>query len=109
MYERSRNFIDCNIAGFTYYDGIDVIDKLTIGTTVSLRAEPDNPYDPEAVAIYYNKTKLGYVPKQKNIYVSDLLYFGYNEIFEAKISARNPENEPEHQFRIVVKLIDNRV
>jgi hypothetical protein len=27
MYERSRNLIDCHIAGFTYYDGLEVIDQ----------------------------------------------------------------------------------
>ena len=108
MYERSRNVVDCHIAGFTYYDGVDVIDKLELGTPVTLRSEPDNPHDPEAVSIYYEDTKLGYIPRYKTCYVSKLLYFGHGDIYEAKINSRKLEEKPEFQFRIVVKLKDNR-
>ena len=108
MYEKSRNFLDCHVAGFAYYDGLDVIDQLLPGTLVTLESEPDNPYDPEAVAIYFGKTKLGYIPKAKNASISSLLYFGHDTIFEARICSRNLENDPERQFRIVIKLVDNR-
>lgn len=108
MYERSRNLIDCHIAGFTYYDGLDVIEELKLGTPVTLKSEPENPYDHEAVAIYFGKTKLGYVPQAKNGFVSNLLYFGHNDILEAKINSHNPEANPENQFRIVIKIKDNR-
>jgi len=108
MYERTRNFIDCHIAGFKYYDGLDVIAYLKLGTPVTLRSEPDNPYDTYAVAIYYEDTKLGYVPREKNGHVSDLLYFGYSDILDAKINYCNPEANTENQFRIVIKLKDNR-
>ena len=108
MYERSRNILDCNITGFNYYDGLDVLKKLKPGVQVTLKSEPENPYDPNAVSIYYKDTKLGYVPRAKNVFISDLLYFGYGSILEAKINARNLDAHPEHQFRLVVKIIDNR-
>lgn len=108
MYERSRNLFDCHIAGFTYYDGLDIIEQLVPATTVTLVLEPDNPYDPEAVAVYFKKNKLGYIPKNNNTYISNLLYFGHGAILEAKITARNLEEHPENQFRIVVRLKDNR-
>ena len=108
MYERSRNLLDCHIAGFTYYDGLDVIDRLKLGAPVSLVSEPDNPHDSDAVAIYFDGTKLGYVPKHKNSNVSNLLYFGHGGIMDAKINCHNPEADTEHQFRIVIKLKDNR-
>lgn len=109
MYERSRHLMDCHIAGFTYYDGLDVLDNLKPGTPVDLKAEPDNPYDPEAVAIYYGDTKLGYIPRAKTYYVSKLLYFGHGDIYDVKINHRNLEEKPENQFRIVVKIMDNRI
>ena len=108
MYERSRNILDCHIAGFTYYDGLDVIEELKQGTPVMLHAEPENPYDSEAVAIYYKDTKLGYVPQAKNSFVSNLLYFGYGDIVEAKINCNNPQANTENQFRVVIKIKDNR-
>ena len=108
MHERSRNLLECHIAGFTYYDGLDVIRKLKIGIPVILKPEFDNPYDPNAVAIYYKNTKLGFIPRVKNHSISQLIYFGYADLFEAKINCRNLNENPENQFRIVIKIKDNR-
>jgi hypothetical protein len=108
MYERSRHLMDCHIAGFTYYDGLDVIKELEPGTPVDLRSEPENPYDTNAVSIYYKETKLGYVPRNKNAYICDLLYFGHGSIVTAKISHHDPYAGSEHQFRIAVKIKDKR-
>jgi len=55
-----------NIAGWNYYDGIDVLYKLVSGTAVRLVSEPDNLYDDAAVAVYYQNTKLGHVPRTCN-------------------------------------------
>ena len=52
--------------------------------------------------------KLGYVPKEKNSFLSTLLYYGYGDILEARIQYANVENHPERQFRVVVKIKDNR-
>jgi len=108
MYERSKHLLDCHIAGFTYYDGLDVINELQLGTPVSLKSEPENPYDPNAVSIYYGNTKLGYVPKSYNRILSDILYFGHSDTVNARISQSNLEAHAEHQFRISVKIKDNR-
>ena len=81
-WEPSRHFMDFHIAGFAYYDGLDVIDQLILGQQVSLIVEADNPHDPEAVAIYFKDIKLGYVPSAKNILLSNLLYYGHSAIFE---------------------------
>ena len=72
-YEPSRYIVDFHVAGFTYYDGLDVINELSLGQPVSLIVETDNPYDSEAVVIYYKDKKIGYVPKEKNSFLSTLL------------------------------------
>lgn len=107
-YEPSRLLLDFHIAGFAYYDGLAVIHKLTVGKTVQLVAEPDNPYDAQAVAIYYKTHKLGYVPHQHNEWLSKFLYFGYQDAFEAHIQTANTENHPERQFRVAVQLKNNK-
>lgn len=103
MYQKSRNLLDCHIAGFIYYDGLDVIDELVLGAHVSLKLEEDNPYDPEAVAIYFKDSKLGYVPQGRCPELCSLLYYG-EDLLEARICSRDSENHPERQFRIVVKF-----
>lgn len=108
MYTPSRHFADFHIAGFTYWDGLDVIGDLKPGTELSLRGEPENPYDGEAVAIYYGERKIGYIPKDRNSEISKFLYFGYGDFFETRISQADTEQHPERQFRVVVKIRDIR-
>ncbi|WP_288394695.1 HIRAN domain-containing protein [uncultured Vagococcus sp.] len=107
-FEPSRHLADFHVAGFAYHDGLEVIDELTLGKSVTLVAEPDNPYDPEAVAIFYTDKKIGYIPKDKNSLFSTLLFFGHTNLFESRIQFVNKESHPERQFRVVVKIKDNR-
>lgn len=107
-YEPSRFVMDFHLAAFAYYDGLTVIDELTLGQKVELVAEPDNPHDPDAVAIYYQGKKIGYVPEAKNALLSTFLYFGHGDIFEARIQAMNLQQHPERQFRVVVYVKDGR-
>ncbi|WP_416207831.1 HIRAN domain-containing protein [Enterococcus sp. HY326] len=106
--EPSRHFSDFHLAGFAYWEGIHVAEELNWGKPVTLQAEPDNPHDPEAVAVYYQDKKIGYVPRGKNQVLSQFLYYGYGEMFEAFIQAVNKESHPERQFRVVVMLKDGR-
>lgn len=106
-YEPSRTLDSFYIAGFTHHDGLEVIDELVLGADVELFIEPDNPYDAEAVAIYYRGKKLGYVPKDKNSWISLMLYYGH-DVFEAKVQATSKEVHPEQQIRVVLKLKDSR-
>ena len=108
MYERSRSLFECHIAGVTYSDWLDVIDELKIGTTVTLVSEPDNPYDPNAIAIYYKRARLGYVPRYKNGLISDLLYFGHLDIFEARILNHDQALDQANKWRILIRIKDNR-
>ena len=107
-YEPSRVFAEFHLAGFTYGDGIDVLEELKPGLDVNLVAEPDNPYDSEAVAIFYKDVRLGYIPKNHNSQISQLLFFGHGDIFEAKINYHNDHEHPERQLRVVVRIKDKR-
>jgi len=107
-YEPSRNLIDFHIAGFGYHEGLSVIEYLKIGAELELRFEPDCPYDPEAVAIYYENTKIGYVPRDKNSDIYKFLYFGHDGLFETVINMVDSDAHPERQFHVAVKIRDAR-
>lgn len=64
---------DFAIAGFRYYDGAKELPHLVTGATLTLRAEPTNPYDDFAVEIFHGAAKLGYVPRFCNRHISRLL------------------------------------
>ena len=99
-----RHFSTFHIAGFTYYNGVDVFENLKIGTPLSLKAEPENAFDPNAVAIYYQEEKLGFVPRDENKLLRKFLNLGYTDLFEIKISQVSPEAYPEKQIRVVVRI-----
>lgn len=48
------------VAGTRHQQGVD-IDKIQIGDRVAFVKEPDNAYDNNAIAIYHEKTRIGYV------------------------------------------------
>ncbi|MDR1932564.1 MAG: HIRAN domain-containing protein [Spirochaetales bacterium] len=99
-----RHFSHFHIAGFTYYDGVDVFDQLKIGAPLKLTAEPDNKFDPYAVAIYFQNHKLGYVPRDNNEEIHKFLLLGYEELFAAKVNRVSPDEHPEQQIGVIVKL-----
>ena len=76
MSSSSRYVADFNVAGMRYWDGAKVISKLKPGKRLRLVAEPHNPADPNAVAIYRKDVKLGYIPRDQNDLAAQLLRFG---------------------------------
>lgn len=104
--QRSRLFSSFLIAGFQRYDGTLVMNRLSVGSPISLVPEFDNPYDPCAVALYFGDVMLGYVPRELNEEISQFLYFGHADIFEARVLQVNPEADPWKQVRVGVYVTD---
>lgn len=100
-----RHFNHFHLAGFTYYDGPVVFDKLKIGTQLQLVAEAGNTYDGHAVAVYYKEYKIGFIPRNENNAISKLLEMGYGEIFDARIQRISPHENPENQIQVIVYLL----
>lgn len=108
MYEPSRVLLSFHIAGFQYADGALVLGDLKVGDKLTLCAERDNPHDPEAVAIYYGKTKLGHVPGNEVGPLSLMMYYGHEDVFEARVQQVAPERSPWHQVRVGLYVVDAR-
>jgi hypothetical protein len=86
------------IAGFQFYDGPDLAGRFHTGMPLALRAEPDNAYDPFAVEILHDRTKLGYVPRTDNKHISRLLEQG------AGLTCRVAEVDPEERAWRMVRV-----
>jgi len=106
----NRTFSTFHIAGFTYWEGIDVFNELEIGSHLFFAAEPDNIHDPDAVAIYFysakleKNVKLGFIPHDKNKVISQLLNCGYRNLFEVQVNRIAKEEHPEKQVSVVVRI-----
>ncbi|MGB0886017.1 MAG: HIRAN domain-containing protein [Chitinophagales bacterium] len=92
-----------HLSGFTYYEGPLLMAKLQIGKKLKLKAEPENRYDENAVAIYFKKHKIGFVPKEKNYSISKLLKQGH-EPFYVAIQQIDQNEHPERQIRVAVYI-----
>lgn len=108
MYKRSRNFDSFFVAGVQYHDGVFALGELKVGDVLELVPEFDNPYDPNAVAIYYQGAHLGYVPSEHNYVFSNLLYFGHNNVFECRVMQVDLSADPWKQLRVGIYLKDAR-
>lgn len=96
-----------NIAGFTYYDGALVFNKLKVGTKLELKLEEDNKFDARAVALYYKEYKLGFVPKSENRILYKLLKIGLKKKLRILIQQVDSREHPENQVMAVVHLIND--
>ena len=54
------------LAGFRYHAAAEVWPELRVGDALGLEREPDNPHDPNAIAVTWRGRKLGYVPRRDN-------------------------------------------
>lgn len=105
MKQNKEHLANFTIAGFTYYDGVDCFDELSIGKEVKLVMDTQNKYDPRAVAVYYKDFKLGYIPRQENRIFYKLLTMGYQDIIVCKIQKKDATANPEAQIQLVSHLI----
>ena len=108
MYQPSRHLSTFFIAGFQHHDGALVINQMSIGDNIELCPEPDNPYDPESIALYFNGVMVGYVPADQNSLASTLFHFGHRGILECRILQVDKEAAPWKQVRVGLYVTDNR-
>lgn len=61
------------VRGFRYYCGPQLLQQMKEGDMLELVREPANEYDSFAIALHFNKQKIGYVPAESNEVLSKLL------------------------------------
>ena len=89
---------ECYIVGLQYYDGKDFNAKNI--KFLSLKRDPTNEYDKNAIEVYSNELKIGYIPRTENKVISNMMKQDVQIV--AKITKFNPNDGYTH--RIKVKL-----
>lgn len=65
---------ETHIAGLEYYDVAAQQHTLTPGAPLTLRREPDNPHDANAIEVLTpSGAKLGYIPRHRNAPIAALM------------------------------------
>lgn len=62
-----------SIVGMNYIKTEDVVAALAVGTAVTLVREPQNEHDKNAVAVWVNRQKIGFIPKKHNMVLAQFI------------------------------------
>ena len=92
------------IRGFQYYDGPTIINQMKEGDMLELVREPDNQYDPCAIALHWNNHKIGFVPAEDNEMLSKLLDIGIPELI-AEITFLQTDAAAWENVRIAISVL----
>lgn len=90
------------VAGFFYYQGEKVWEKLDLDQPLLLLREPGNPHDERAVEVYWQQDKLGYIPRTDNSVIAQLM--DREERLSTRISWLNESDNPWDRVGIEVSL-----
>ena len=92
------------LAGFVYYDGKAVWERLKAGDRLSLVREPANPHDSNAIRLEWQGHMIGYVPRRDNADLARQMDLGARA--EARITALNKAPNGRHRisYEIYVPL-----
>ncbi len=108
MYEPSKQIEQFELSSFKYHDGCMVLDQIRPGMKLDIMPEFDNPYDPNALALYFKGVRVGYVPRAHNWIPSQLVRFGHKDALEVRILQVAPEKDPGQQVRAALYVVDAR-
>jgi len=72
-YYKRFYLLQCFAAGFRYYKGMEMLDRMKEGDMLELVREADNEYDDCAIALHWNREKIGFLPASENGLLSRLL------------------------------------
>ena len=87
-FARETMLMGCQIAGLIHHQVKAVEPQLRPGDMLSLKREPDNPYDPLAIMILTEAGEhLGYVPRAKNETLARLMDAG--KLLFAKLESKS--------------------
>ena len=90
------------LAGFQYYEGERLFDRMSVGAPLQLVREAENKFDSSAVAVYFCDWKLGFVPRAENCAISQLMDRG--EELSAYIVDLQRSRNPWERLRFEVAI-----
>ena len=102
VFRRDMLALSCLVAGTSYQKLKAIEPELLHQTVFEMKREAANEFDKKAVAIYYDKNKIGYIPKEKNEVIANLMDAGKK--FSARLISKKWEG---NWLKIVVDIYLN--
>lgn len=86
----------------------EIISKMQKGNPVSLVREPNNLYDPNAIAVYFGEEQVGYIARGEAELLSQLMDLGGSLIAKAEAIGQNKESGM-YYLHILVSEEEDRI
>lgn len=96
-------FMQCPVAGFQFHGGEGCWARIRPGDRLTLRREPTNRHDPRAIAVAWQEVQLGYVPREANYALAQMLDEGVS--VEARVKSLQESPDPWRRVTIEVALV----
>ncbi len=102
VFARELLVLECLAAGTSFRKLDKVQDELKETVQLEMKREGDNKFDPFAIALWFQNTKVGYIPKEKNEVLARLMDAGKQ--FYATIYAKEMEgNWLKLEIKVMLK------
>ncbi len=92
-----------NVRGLQYYQFFNIRESIVPGQVLTLKREPENRYDAEAISVFADTHQLGYIAQEDNLVLSTMLDKGLPLRATVRRLHENPK-EVWWGLRIEVKL-----
>ena len=94
------------LAGSQFHELPDVVSQIKVGDTLTLKRDPTNPHDSNAIQVLWQGHMLGFVPRRENKAVARAMDRG--DPLVARVVSLRPEESPWRRlrFEISFKLSD---
>jgi hypothetical protein len=90
------------ISGYQYHKGQQLEHLFNQDTYFSLKHEPENPFDEDAVAIYYQDARIGFIPPNNNVEIARMIREGQE--LRARMAKFEPHSDPWE--RVYVEIVN---
>ena len=92
------------VAGFQHHAGQALFSLMAVGDVLVLEREPDNPYDPKAVRVYWHGSQIGYAPRVDNVDLARFMDQGQR--VEGRILHLQPSRDPWKRILVEIVLLE---
>lgn len=96
--------LQCFVAGFRFYKGMELLNEMHEGDLLELKREPQNEHDECAIALFWNNEKIGFIPASENEVLSRLLDANVLQLL-AEITHLNKGVEPWENLAIAIYFL----
>ena len=92
-----------SVAGFYFYEGPSLLDKMKTGDTLLMKPAPENIEDEYAVELHFKDTMIGHIPRSDNKHIFRLIDQGKDLV--CTIRKIDPDAETWQMCKVKVELV----